>query len=167
MGSAVNLREDFSAAEPPELARKRLCRHRRHVQMPGTSTAPPTEAGGWKCRATIRMGYLAYMGTGFIATRESIGDPRYKDMLVASTADDIVLTHAFTGLQTNMLRPSIVAAGLDPNSLPKRGTIEISKDIDVRAHESRPARWHLERRPFDVRRPQSVLGGRSDQPNCA
>jgi len=40
------------------------------------------------------------MGTRFIATHESMADPRYKDMLVASSADDILLTRAFTSLQT-------------------------------------------------------------------
>jgi nitronate monooxygenase len=81
------------------------------------------------------------MGTKFIATRESMADIRYKEMLVASSADDILLTTAFTGLQTNMLRPSIEAAGLDPDDLPPRGAIEIGKDIDVGARDSRPARW--------------------------
>ena len=84
---------------------------------------------------------LAYMGTRFIATHESMADQRYKDMLVASSADDIILTRAFTGLQTNMLRASVVAAGLDPDSLPERGAIEISKDIHIGARESGPARW--------------------------
>ena len=84
---------------------------------------------------------LAYMGTKFIATAESMADPRYKEMLVASSADDILLTTAFTGLQTNMLRPSIVAAGLDPDNLPPRGAIDIGKDIDIGARDNRPARW--------------------------
>ncbi len=84
---------------------------------------------------------LAYMGTKFIATRESMADARYKDMLVASSADDILLTTAFTGLQTNMLRPSIEAAGLDPDNLPPRGAIDIGKDIDIGARENRPRRW--------------------------
>lgn len=84
---------------------------------------------------------LAYMGTKFIATRESMADIRYKEMLVASGADDVLLTRAFTGLQTNMLRPSIEAAGLDPDALPERGAIDIGKDIDVGAREKRPARW--------------------------
>ena len=66
---------------------------------------------------------------------------RYKEMLVASSADDILLTTAFTGLQTNMLRPSIAAAGLDPDDLPQRGAIDIGKDIDIGARESRPKRW--------------------------
>jgi nitronate monooxygenase len=84
---------------------------------------------------------LAYMGTKFIATRESMADARYKQMLVESSADDILLTTAFTGLQTNMLRPSIEAAGLDPDDLPARGAIDIGKDIDIGARESRPKRW--------------------------
>jgi nitronate monooxygenase len=84
---------------------------------------------------------LAYMGTRFIATRESMADARYKAMLVASSADDILLTTAFTGLQTNMLKPSISAAGLDPDNLPPRGAIEIGNDIDVAARERRPKRW--------------------------
>ncbi len=97
---------------------------------------------GHALRAAEALGCdLAYMGTKFIATRESLADPRYKDMLVASSADDILLTRAFTGLQTNMLRPSIVAAGLDPDALPERGAIDISKDIDVGARDARPKRW--------------------------
>src|SRR5450631_304111 len=84
---------------------------------------------------------LAYMGTKFIATAESMADARYKAMLVESSADDILLTTAFTGLQTNMLRPSIVAAGLNPDDLPQRGAIDIGKDIDIGARENRPARW--------------------------
>src|SRR6266404_1088692 len=84
---------------------------------------------------------LAYMGTKFIATRESMADPRYKAMLVESSADDILLTSAFTGLQTNMLRPSIEAAGLDPDDLPQRGAIDIAEDIDIGAREKRPKRW--------------------------
>ena len=97
---------------------------------------------GHALRAAQALGCdLAYMGTKFIATRESMADQRYKDMLVASSADDILLTTAFTGLQTNMLRPSIEAAGLDPDDLPARGAIDIGKDIDIGARENRPKRW--------------------------
>jgi nitronate monooxygenase len=63
---------------------------------------------------------LAYMGTKFIATHESMAPPAYKKMLVESGMDDVMLTQAFTGLDTNMLKPSMVAAGLDPSSLPPR-----------------------------------------------
>ena len=97
---------------------------------------------GHALRAAEALGCdLAYMGTKFIATRESMADVRYKQLLVASTADDILLTTAFTGLQTNMLRRSIEAAGLDPDNLPQRGAIDIGKDIDIGARENRPKRW--------------------------
>jgi nitronate monooxygenase len=97
---------------------------------------------GHALRAAQALGCdLAYMGTKFIATRESMADARHKQMLVESTADDILLTTAFTGLQTNMLKPSIIAAGLDPDDLPARGAIDIGKDIDVTAREARPKRW--------------------------
>jgi nitronate monooxygenase len=99
-------------------------------------------ADGHALRAAEVLGCdLAYMGTKFIATRESMADARYKEMLVNSSADDILLTTAFTGLQTNMLRPSIAAAGLDPDDLPRRGAIDIAEDIDLGARERRPARW--------------------------
>lgn len=85
---------------------------------------------------------LAYMGTKFIATRESLAKEAYKQMLVSSRLDDVLLTRAFTGLETNMLRPSIAAAGLDPDNLPARGQIDISKDINA-AERDRPdaKRW--------------------------
>jgi nitronate monooxygenase len=84
---------------------------------------------------------LAYMGTKFIATKESLAKPAYRDMLVAARADDVLLTRAFTGLETNMLKPSIIAAGLDPDNLPVRGTIDIGKDISIEGREEQPTRW--------------------------
>jgi len=85
---------------------------------------------------------LAYMGTKFIATRESLAKDAYKQMLVSSRLDDVLLTRAFTGLETNMLRPSIEAAGLDPDNLPVRGKIDISKDINAAERERPDAkRW--------------------------
>jgi nitronate monooxygenase len=61
---------------------------------------------------------LAYMGTKFIATRESMAADGYKQMLVDCRLDDVMLSKAFTGLETNTLRPSVVASGLDPANLP-------------------------------------------------
>jgi nitronate monooxygenase len=97
---------------------------------------------GQALRAATMLGCdLAYMGTRFIATRESMAEPGYKAMLVEASADDVVLTTAFTGLKTNILRPSIIAAGLDPDALPERGAIDIGKDIDIGARERSPKRW--------------------------
>jgi nitronate monooxygenase len=60
---------------------------------------------------------LAYMGTRFIATAESMASEAYRRMLVESSMDDVLLTSSFTGLPANMLAPSIAAAGLDPRRL--------------------------------------------------
>ena len=85
---------------------------------------------------------LAYMGTKFIATRESLAKASYKEMLVKSRLDDVLLTRAFTGLETNMLRPSIAAAGLDTDNLPMRGAIDVAKDIDAAERDKPDAkRW--------------------------
>jgi nitronate monooxygenase len=62
---------------------------------------------------------LAYVGSAFIATQEANADPAYKQMIVDSTGEDIVYTNLFTGVHGNYLRPSIVAAGLDPDDLPQ------------------------------------------------
>ncbi|MGX7729148.1 NAD(P)H-dependent flavin oxidoreductase [Rhodococcus sp. 2H158] len=60
---------------------------------------------------------LAYVGSAFIATAEANADARYKQMIVDSTAADIVYSNLFTGVHGNYLRGSIEAAGLDPNNL--------------------------------------------------
>lgn len=61
---------------------------------------------------------FAYIGSAFIATEEARADERYKQMIVDSTSDDIVYTNLFTGVHGNYLKPSIRAAGLDPDGLP-------------------------------------------------
>src|SRR5690606_17517986 len=62
---------------------------------------------------------LAYIGSTFIATEEANADPAYKQMIVDSTAGDIVYSNLFTGVHGNYLKGSIVAAGLDPDALPE------------------------------------------------
>ncbi|PBC57017.1 nitronate monooxygenase family protein [Rhodococcus sp. ACPA1] len=60
---------------------------------------------------------LAYIGSAFIATEEADADQGYKQMIVDSTASDIVYSNLFTGVHGNYLSGSIEAAGLDPNNL--------------------------------------------------
>ncbi len=62
---------------------------------------------------------LAYIGSAFIATQEARAMEGYKEMIVASNGDDIVYSNLFTGVHGNYLRPSIEAAGLDPDNLPQ------------------------------------------------
>jgi nitronate monooxygenase len=62
---------------------------------------------------------LAYMGSAFIATTEANAPEAYKQMIVDSTAGDIVYTNLFTGVLGNYLKGSIVASGMDPTNLPQ------------------------------------------------
>jgi len=93
--------------------------------------------------ATVLGCDLGYMGTRFIATRESMAGEAYKQMLVGSTLDDVMLTRAFTGLPANFLRPSIVASGLDPATLPENLSADEARQQyggGVGPHEG-PRRW--------------------------
>lgn len=62
---------------------------------------------------------LGYIGSSFIATAEANADERYKQMITDCDAEDIVYSNLFTGVHGNYLKPSIEAAGLDPNDLPE------------------------------------------------
>ncbi len=61
---------------------------------------------------------FAYIGTRFIATKEANASEGYKDMIVESSANDIMYSPTFTGVHGNYLKPSVVNAGLDPDNLP-------------------------------------------------
>jgi len=79
---------------------------------------------------------LAYMGTRFIATRESAAIDRYKQMILDSSAADIVYTPLFSGVHGSYLGPSIRAAGLDPDNLPAPGA-----QTGYRGRDDRPKTW--------------------------
>jgi nitronate monooxygenase len=83
---------------------------------------------------------LGYMGTRFIATDESLAAPAYKQMLLDAEFDDVLLSSAFTGLPANMLRPSIVAAGLDPDALPEQLGVETAAALYGSGADG-PRRW--------------------------
>jgi nitronate monooxygenase len=73
---------------------------------------------GHEVAAARAMGAdFAYLGTRFIATHEAMADQGFKEMIVESTSADIVYTPAISGVNANFLRPSIVAAGRDPDNL--------------------------------------------------
>ena len=62
---------------------------------------------------------FAYIGSPWIATEEARALDGYKQAIVDGRAEDIVYSNLFTGVHGNYLRPSIVAAGLDPDNLPE------------------------------------------------
>ena len=77
--------------------------------------------------AALAMGAdLAYLGTRFVATVESQASDGYKQMVVGSDAGDVLLTPSISSIPANFLRPSLVAAGLDPDALvaPERVDLE-------------------------------------------
>lgn len=77
-------------------------------------------ANGRAILAAQAMGAdLAYIGSPFIATDEAHASDAYKQMIVDSSAADIVYSSHFTGIPGNYLKPSIAAAGLDPDHLPE------------------------------------------------
>lgn len=77
-------------------------------------------ANGRSVLAAQAMGAdLAYIGSMFIATEEANAAQEYKDMIVDSSAKDIVYSNLFTGVHGNYLAPSIVNAGMDPKNLPE------------------------------------------------
>ena len=61
---------------------------------------------------------MAYIGSPFIATAEARASDAYKQAIAEAAAGDIVYSNYFTGIHGNYLRPSVIAAGLDPDNLP-------------------------------------------------
>lgn len=78
---------------------------------------------------------FVYMGTRFIPAAESIAAPEYKAMVVAAGIDDLVVSPAITGTPASWLKPSLRAAGLDPDALPDKP----GRDYDTANSEAR--RW--------------------------
>ena len=77
-------------------------------------------ATGGSVLAAQAMGAdFAYIGSAFIATNEARASEAYKQAVVDSNSDDIVYSSLFTGVHGNYLKPSIRAAGLDPDKLPE------------------------------------------------
>ena len=73
-------------------------------------------SNGQTVRAIEVMGAdMAYIGSRFIATTESMASDEYKAIVVQSEASDVVLSPIFSGVPAHYLKPSIARAGLDPD----------------------------------------------------
>jgi len=82
--------------------------------------------GGAVLAAQAMGADLAYIGSAFIATHEARASEAYKQAIVDCNSDDIVYTSLFTGVHGNYLKPSIRAAGLDPDNLPESDPSKMS-----------------------------------------
>ena len=91
---------------------------RRFFEGPIALSGAITDGAGILAAEAIGADF-AYIGTRFIATQEANAADTYKEMIVASQADDIVYTPYFSGVNGNYLKPSVRDAGLDPDDLPQ------------------------------------------------
>jgi len=137
-------------------------------------------ANGRAVLAAQAMGAdFAYIGSAFIATQEARAADAYKECIVQCTSDDIVYSNLFTGVHGNYLKPSVVAAGLDPENLPTADPSKMNfggdsakawKDIwgcgqGISAvHAVQPARELVERLEREYAQARAeLLGGASAQ----
>ncbi|WP_394690905.1 NAD(P)H-dependent flavin oxidoreductase [Hoeflea sp.] len=84
--------------------------------------------GGAVLAAQAMGADMAYIGSPFIATDEARAADAYKQMIVDSAAGDIVYSNYFTGIPGNYLKPSISAAGMDPDDLPQADPSKMNFD---------------------------------------
>jgi len=90
---------------------------RRFFDGPIVLSGAITDGNGILAAEAIGADF-AYIGTRFIATEEANAVNGYKQMILDTTAADIIYTPYFSGVHGNYLKPSIAAQGLDPEDLP-------------------------------------------------
>ena len=97
--------------------------------FPGTIILSGAISTGAHIAAARMLGAdLAYLGTRFIATRESLAAESHKRMILDASAKDIFYSPEITGINANFLLPSIVNAGLDPSTLKFKGKISLGDE---------------------------------------
>ncbi len=83
--------------------------------------------------AKIMGADYAYVGTRFIAAKESSAQEEYKQMVIDATMNDILYTDSFSGVHANVLIPSLIKEGIDPKTLKPRDEIDLSHLVNVKA----------------------------------
>jgi len=97
--------------------------------------------GGAIRAARVLGADFAYIGSAFIATEEANAQDSYKRMITEASAADIVYSNLFTGVHGNYLKPSIVAAGLDPDNLPESDPSKMNFGTDASGERAKPKAW--------------------------
>ena len=93
-------------------------------------------ARGDSLLAALAMGADGgYAGSAFIATEEANAAEAYKQMITDCGASDIVYSNLFTGVWGNYLKPSVAAAGMDPEAL------ELSDPSKMDFGGAKPKSW--------------------------
>ncbi len=84
--------------------------------------------------SAMQMGAdLAYMGTRFINTTESMATEAYRQMIIDASANDVIYTAAVSGVHANFLAASLKAAGITEEDLKKDVKIDFGKELDTEA----------------------------------
>lgn len=76
---------------------------------------------------------LAYMGTRFINTTESLVNDEYRQMVIDSNPEDIIYTPKVSGVHASFMKASLMAAGIDPDDLTPKEVIDYGNDLSVDA----------------------------------
>ena len=88
--------------------------------------------------SALQMGAdLAYMGTRFINTTESLADEAYQEMIINSRAEDIIYTAAVSGVNASFLRPSLEAMGITEDLWSKSKKIDFGSELDAAKAEAK------------------------------
>ena len=99
----------------------------------GTIVMAGAVATGAAIRAAEILGAdLAYLGTRFIATKESMAPQEYKELLVSQSSADLIYTPAINGVPAMWMNESLRRLGLDPANLPLptgRGTEHLPSHV--------------------------------------
>lgn len=74
---------------------------------------------------------MAYMGTRFLATEEANIATDYQDMIIKSSANDILYTPKISGVNANFIRQSIMDAGIDPSDLTPKAELDFGAELDI------------------------------------
>ena len=80
---------------------------------------------------------LAYMGTRFINTTESLADDAYRQMIIESGASDIVYTAAVSGVNANFLGASLAAMGITEEMWSMKKKVDFGEELDAAKAEAK------------------------------
>ncbi len=86
---------------------------------------------GQNIASALQMGAdLAYLGTRFINTEESLADAAYRRMIIDSSISDIIYTAAVSGVPANFLRPSLESMGITQEMWSQGAKVDFGKELD-------------------------------------
>jgi nitronate monooxygenase len=86
--------------------------------------------------AEIMGADMAYMGTRFLATVEANIADDYQDMMINSSASDILYTPKILGVNASYMRQSVVDAGIDPTDLTPKSEVDFDDELELATQNS-------------------------------